>query len=704
MKILLRVIGIFILGILLFSCKKAPVDAPPVVTSITGKVADADSGTGIAGAQVTTTPATSSYVTASDGSYTISNLTTGQYTVTASKTGYNTNSTTVTVTEGQTTTADIALSRTSPELAVSVQTLDFGSVQSNNTFTISNQTGIGTVNWQLSYNQPWITISPASGSVTTNSTVINVSVKRDSLAYGNYSGIINVSSDHGSKQINVIMVKQNPNAPQLTVKPTTLDFGDSTNTLPVTIENTGTGTLHWNAGSNSSWLTVSLDSGTATSSSPAIINVSVNRSGLVPNTYQGDITVTTNGGTQSISVSMHVLSGTVAAPTLQVIGTPTTSAITVGWTKSTDATFQSYKLYRSQYPGVTEASTLDTTISTASVNNHTDSGLNSGTTYYYRVYAYGTNGVGSGSNEVNAATAVSLGTWSSMNSISIQSGSTVYANALSVLSDNDIWAAIGKEIWQFNGSNWSKNFTATNAPGNFSAIYMLNDNLGYAVTFYGGLSNGTYGQVYKYNGITWITDTSSVLSSSQANFHDVVALSSTNVWVAGEGDLYHFDGSTWGKVGLGTPVYDLDLKPNGQMFAIAYNGQAYSYSNGGWSLVATLKEGSTSSPLATISGINSADIWTTWNGSAWHIASGSIISVQEPSNYPTAQDIDMVSSNEGWLSYSDGVNDEGLYHYDGTNWTAVTNPTSSAIICIRMLSNIDGWALAANGALLHYTK
>ncbi len=692
MRVLLSMMGVLVLGTLLFSCKKAPIDAPPVVTSITGKVADADSGTGIAGAQVTTTPATSSYVTASDGSYTISNLTAGQYTVTATKTGYNTNSTTVTVTEGQTTTADIALSRTSPELAVSAATLDFGSVQSNNTFTISNQTGIGTVNWQLSYNQPWMTVSPTSGAVTTNSTVINVAVKRDSLAYGNYSGVITISSDHGSKQVNVIMVKQNPNAPQLTVKPNSLSFGDSTNTLPVTIENTGTGTLHWTTGSNSSWLTASLDSGTATTTNPSIINVSVNRSGLAPNSYQGDVTVTTNGGTQSISVTMQVLSGTVAAPTLQVIGTPTTSTIEVGWTKSTDATFQSYKLYRSQYPGVTEASALDTTITSASMNNHTDTGLNSGTTYYYRVFAYGTNGVGSGSNEVSATTAVSLGKWALVKAIPTQSSANPTKNSLMVLSDNDIWAVIGNEIWQFDGANWTKNFTLAGS-GQFQAIFMLNDNLGWAVTS---------GYVYEYNGITWTQDTSSVVSG--ISFSDVVATSANNVWVSSNGyysgDVYYFNGTTWSPTGFNKPIVDLDLVSPNLILALSDQGNVYAYNGSAWASVGTAQGNS----FRTISGISSNDVWGT-SYELWQIKDGSYVSFLSVNNQSYAQDVCMESASNGWCSYEyNSVFDAGLYHYDGSSWTAVPNPTNSAINCIRMLSSTDGWALAANGALLHYSK
>lgn len=691
MKLLLRLSLLLVLAALISSCKKAPPEAPVIVTSITGKVVDATSGTGLSGAQVTTSPATSSYITGSDGTYTISDLQAGQYTVTASKTGYNTNSTTVTIAEGQSVTADIALSQTAPELAVSAQTMDFGSVQTNNTFTISNQTGVGTINWQLSYDQPWMTVTPASGSVTTNSTVISVAVNRDSLNYGNYSGVITVSSDHGSKQVNVVMVKQNPNAPQVTVKPTTLDFGSSTNTLSLTIQNTGTGALTWTAGSNSSWLTVSQTSGSATSTNPSIVNVSVNRSGLTANTYQGAITVTTNGGTQTVTVNMQVLSGTVAAPTLQVVGGPTATSITVGWTKSTDATFQSYKLFRSSDPGVTENSILVTTITSASSNNYTDNNLSSGVAYYYRVFAYGTNGVGSGSNEVSATTAVTLGTWASVKAIPTQS-SVGSPNSLSVLSDKDIGAVAGGEVWQFDGSNWTKNYAVTNQAV-FNAIFMLNDNLGWAITNGGGVT--------KWNGITWTLDTTAIVYGKNM-FYDVVATSASNVFVAGSGNIYYFNGSTWTGVGVAVLTWDLDMVSQNLIFALADNGSVYKFDGSGWSVA--VNTGTNSFYGGTVSAVNSNDIWWTSNYSLWHFYNGSSTKISLAPNNPSAQEVCMLSASDGWCSCVNDRYDAGFYHYDGTQWTAVTNPTSYGIMCIRMLSSTDGWALASNGALLHYTK
>jgi hypothetical protein len=76
---------------------------------IRGKVTNAGGDTLIAGASVTTSPATSSVTTNSLGEYTISNVNPDAYTVTATKTGYNEGNTAVTVLTGKVAVGDIKM-------------------------------------------------------------------------------------------------------------------------------------------------------------------------------------------------------------------------------------------------------------------------------------------------------------------------------------------------------------------------------------------------------------------------------------------------------------------------------------------------------------------------------------------------------------------------------------------------------------------
>jgi hypothetical protein len=92
--------------------------------------------------------------------------------------------------------------------------------------------------------------------------------------------------------------------PVLAVSPTSLDFGTSDTGKSFNIANAGGGTLTWSLSSNQAWLTATPTSG----SGNAAITVNVNRSGLNSGNYTGIITVSSNGGTSTVSVSVSMQS------------------------------------------------------------------------------------------------------------------------------------------------------------------------------------------------------------------------------------------------------------------------------------------------------------------------------------------------------------------------------------------------------------
>lgn len=102
----------FVLLVFSITCKKDesnPIQTPTTGT-IQGQVTNAMDDSVIAGAIVTTSPATSSVSTNAQGNYSISDVPSGQYIVTASKGGYKPGTVNVTVVAGKTTIADIHLS------------------------------------------------------------------------------------------------------------------------------------------------------------------------------------------------------------------------------------------------------------------------------------------------------------------------------------------------------------------------------------------------------------------------------------------------------------------------------------------------------------------------------------------------------------------------------------------------------------------
>jgi len=198
----------------------------------------------------------------------------------------------------------------SPSLAITPQNLDFSTDQTQLKFSITNG-GTGTINYSVSDNKSWITISSTSGSVTSETDEITVTVNRSSLSPGDYSGTITVSSNAGNIDINVTMTI--PSNPALAVSPQNLEFGSDKNSLKFNISNSGTGSISYTISDNKSWIGVSSTNGSVSTETDEI-TVTVNRTNLSAGDYSGTVTVSSNAGNIEIAVTMTVPSN----PTLAI--------------------------------------------------------------------------------------------------------------------------------------------------------------------------------------------------------------------------------------------------------------------------------------------------------------------------------------------------------------------------------------------------
>ncbi|MBT7270560.1 MAG: hypothetical protein HN829_06705, partial [Candidatus Marinimicrobia bacterium] len=300
---MMKRLAIFFICIFTISCLDESV--PPVTVGIiTGTIYNSQTMEVVQGVSVTTEPATSAIITGSDGSFEIVDVPEGEYTLTASHPSYEAKTTTVQVIADRSVTVDLQLTSLGPELTVSEDALNFGTDTDNLTFHIQN-TGIGTMNWTLTKNQTWLTVSPTSGTTTTETDIVNVSVNRSDYSPGNYTDVISLSSDANAKSISVIMTIANTTGPQISVSPASFDFGSSQTEQSFDINNTGIGSLSWNASSSNNWISIETTSGTI-STEPGYTNISVNRADLSAGTYSGSISFTSNGGNQTVSVTVSV--------------------------------------------------------------------------------------------------------------------------------------------------------------------------------------------------------------------------------------------------------------------------------------------------------------------------------------------------------------------------------------------------------------
>lgn len=251
------------------------------------------------------------------------------------------------------------------------------------TLSISN-TGSGTLSWTASDNVPWLTLTPASG---TGNGSMTLSATTGTLAAGSHSGTVTLSGGTGVTPVTVPVTFTITAAPNITLNPSSLTYAateGAANPANQTISLTTTGgTLSWTVSDNVSWLGVSPASG----SNSNTLTASVNTTGLAAGTHTGTITVSAAG-----------ISSKTVAVTLTV-NAPATSSADLTWNANTESDLAGYKVYRATASGAYGApiATL-----TGNVTNYVATGLQVGTTYFFVVTAYDTEGNESSvSNEVS---------------------------------------------------------------------------------------------------------------------------------------------------------------------------------------------------------------------------------------------------------------------------------------------------------------
>ncbi len=188
-----------------------------------------------------------------------------------------------------------------PSLMVLSSSFDFGTEQIERAFTIKNG-GHGTLLWSVSNDQDWISVSPTSGSTTTEDDLVTTTVDRSGLPAGEYSGTVTVTADGGDAA--EVAVQMTVVSPSLQINTTALSFGESTTKLSFRLSNGGPDTLSWTTSDDQPWMTVYPINGNTTTEYDYPL-VTVDRSGLSYGSYAGLITITPDfGDPQTITVSM----------------------------------------------------------------------------------------------------------------------------------------------------------------------------------------------------------------------------------------------------------------------------------------------------------------------------------------------------------------------------------------------------------------
>jgi BACON domain-containing protein len=161
----------------------------------------------------------------------------------------------------------------------------------------------------------WLSVTPASGNTPGS---LTASVNPSGLAAGSYSGTITVTATGASNSPQKVAVSLTVTAPagnpSLNISPGTVSFsypvGSTTaGTQKVSVASSGSA-LNVNAvAAGGAWLSVTPASG----STPATLTVTANPSGLAAGTYNGTVTVTSSGASntpQTIPVTLVITTST----------------------------------------------------------------------------------------------------------------------------------------------------------------------------------------------------------------------------------------------------------------------------------------------------------------------------------------------------------------------------------------------------------
>ncbi len=207
----------------------------------------------------------------------------------------------------------------SPTIGLSPTSFSFTGVQgganpATQTLSITN-TGVGTLNWSVSDNAPWLTLNPASGTTTTETDAVTVSVTTTGLTAGTYNATITVTAAGATNSPQTVPVTLTVTVPPPTIglSPTSFSFtgvqgGANPATQTLSITNTGGETLSWSVSDDAPWLTLTPTAGTA----PSSVIATVDTTGLTAGPYNATITVTAPGATnspQTVPVTLTVTTG-----------------------------------------------------------------------------------------------------------------------------------------------------------------------------------------------------------------------------------------------------------------------------------------------------------------------------------------------------------------------------------------------------------
>lgn len=255
-------------------------------------------------------------------------------------------------------------------------------------FKASGKKSLVPKSWTALGNAAWMSVTPASGTITTEQDQIVVQVDATGMPAGTYSGTVRISIASQTSSVPVTLnisggsvtptsTGTGTPTPSIMLNPTSLSFsgvqgGPSPLAKPIMLSNPNGGTLTWTLTETAPWLGLNMMSGTTTTETDSI-SASVSTTGLLAGSYSTVITVTAAGSSNSPQT----------IPILLTVTPPTTSGTaTLTWTANTETDLTGYNVYVG-----TQSGAYGAPVSVGKATTYTASNLIGGSTYYFTVTA-----------------------------------------------------------------------------------------------------------------------------------------------------------------------------------------------------------------------------------------------------------------------------------------------------------------------------
>ncbi len=258
--------------------------------------------------------------------------------------------------------------------------------------------------------------------------------------------------------------------------------------------------------------------------------------------------------------------------------------------------------------------------------------------------------------------------WAQIGGDGLNSGwaASTYEGVYSITGDGtNIYAGLGNtagdnEVYRWNGTAWTK-IGGDGINSGFSTTHTIVQSLIYAnSTLYAGLTSGsTNSEMWSWNGTVWTRLGGGYVNKSWGynNLQNVETMTQygeylyagTGNTVAGNAQVWRFDGTTWTIVG-GQGI-------NGSWAANTYEGV----------LSMTSYNGNLYVGLGTTA--NDAEVWR-YNGTSWTQVGGDSLNSGWTTNYEDVYSLQVFDGNL-YAGIGNSANDAEVWRYNGTSWTKI---------------------------------